>query len=296
MRSKLLLIGIIGFTSCIIPKPPVPTPTPPIDKCEGVTCNSNQSCVEGECICNDCLKDVPWCGDVGQQCSTKEKPCKHNPTSDPCHCELAPDCYVPPVTCTNIECPSGTHCIETPNGPKCVPDTPGVNLCPKALAPGAYVYMNNKKYGNGFDSTVRVHGDTEFCRLIHGVPNNDCHLEGWPKKAECEYFLLDNNCPVWEYTVDGKTVYNCSDNQSALASCDHFGNPTYRDDPKTPTTGDTLATLSGFEGEPKFCGLHRDAYGPYQGFFTIAHGKASVRACVSHSSPNTCGPWQKFDH
>jgi hypothetical protein len=171
---------------------------------------------------------------------------------------------------------------------------PTPSSCPKPLAPGAVVYLNDAIYNHGFDSTVRVHGDPEFCRLIHGVSVNDCHLEGWPKRAECEMQLL-RGCPIWQFTVDGgTTVERCVDDHAASASCDHFGSVEFRDDPQTPTTGDTLATLQGFEGRPLQCGLQRDAHGPMAGFFTVAHGTGQVRACKPDQAG--CGPWRPFDH
>ena len=203
-----------------------------------------------------------------------------------------------PLTCANVDCAPGYHCVENPGGtPKCIPDSvppQPVTSCPKELAPGAYAYVNNKPYGQGFDSAYRVHGDPQFCSMIHGVATDDCNIEGWPQRVECE-LELGKGCPIWQYTIDeGKTVKRCSDNQSADISCDHFGDPTYRDDPKTPTSGDTLETLVGFEGMPKNCGLQRDSHGPIAGFFTIAHGKGKVRACKPDNS--NCGPWQEVDH
>lgn len=250
---------------------------PPEDPCQDVTCDPFFKCVEGKCIAS--------CD--GYNCQTGF------------HCEVTdnkPTCVRDPIIdpCAGVVCDPGTHCEKG----NCIPNNPPPpsNPCPKELDPAAIVYMNNKAYGLGWDSTVRVKNDPEFCRLIYGDPLNDCHLEGWPKRAECEYYLLGNNCPIWEYTVDGKTIYLCHDDQSTIASCDHFGNPVYRDDPQTPTTGDTLETLKGFEGEPKVCGLHRDAYGPYQGFFVIAHGNAKIRACKPDRNPDTCGPWKPFNH
>ena len=167
-------------------------------------------------------------------------------------------------------------------------------FCPKPLAPGAYVYLNDKPYGQGFDSTPRVHGDPEFCRLIHGVAIDDCHLEGWPKRTKCEMELM-HGCPIWQFTVNGgTTVQPCVDNHAATASCDHFGSIEYRDDPQTPTTGDTVGTLRGFEGRPLECGLQRNAYGPMAGFFTVAHGIGNIRACKPNGAG--CGPWRPFDH
>lgn len=58
------------------PKPPPPTtPTPPPP---------------------ECMPGVPWCHEAGQTCSSEAKPCKHNPSADPAHCELAPACPKPP--------------------------------------------------------------------------------------------------------------------------------------------------------------------------------------------------------
>ncbi len=170
---------------------------------------------------------------------------------------------------------------------------PVATFCPKPLAPGAYVYLNDKPYGQGFDSTPRVHGDPEFCYLIHQVWINDCHLESWPKRTQCEMELM-HGCPIWQYTVDGTAVHGCFDDREAAASCDHFGSVEYRDDPQTPTTGDTIWTLKGFEGRPLECGLQRNAFGPMAGFFTVAHGIGNVRACKPDGT--RCGPWQPFNH
>ncbi len=286
-----------------------------IKPCDFITCQPGYHCVNGKCVKDptpppECLPGIPWCDQVNQTCSKPDSPCKHNPTSDPNHCELAPACP-PEDPCQNIICKEGYHCVagECVKNPdpcdnvtcnpgfhcekgNCVPDN---NLCPKELAPGAVVFLKNKAYGNGFDSSPRVKGDTEFCRLIHGVAVDNCNLEGWSKRAECEYYLLGNNCPVWEYRSNG-IIYFCHDDKGAIASCDHYGDPVNRDDPQTPTTGDTLETLKGFEGEPKVCGLHRDSFGPYQGFFVIAHGKAEIRVCKPDRNPTTCGTWLPFDH
>lgn len=251
----------------------VPNP-PPEDPCQNVTCDQFYKCVDGKCIAS--------CEDYNCQVNF--------------HCEVLdnkPTCVRDPIIdpCAGVACDPGYHCEKG----NCISDIPVENVCPKILSENAVIYMNNKPYGNGFDATVRVKGDAEFCFLIHGSSINDCHLEGWPKREECEYYLLDNNCPVWEYMSNG-TIYLCNDNHSAIASCDHFGNPAHRDDPQTPTTGDTLENLRGFEGEPKSCGLHRDSFGPYQGYFIIAHGIGQVRACRPDRDDKTCGPWKPFNH
>ncbi len=190
------------------------------------------------------------------------------------------------------------------------PPLPGGTACPKALAPGAVVYLNDKAQGHGFDSTPRVWGDPEFCRLVSGVASNDCHLEGWPKRAECEMELL-GGCPEWHYSAgpSGAGAITCHDDRQAAASCDHYGTQDHQDDPQTPTTGDTVATLRGFEGLPLECGLQRDEFGPSAGFFAVAHGKGYVRACLvgapltepSDDGPGgkpkgRCGPWRQVDH
>ena len=153
--------------------------------------------------------------------------------------------------------------------------------------------MNANPYGQGFHATPRVHGDPEFCRLIHGVPVDDCHLEGWALRTRCEMELI-GGCPVWQYTRDKLEVYLCVDDHDALASCDHFGNVDYRDDPQTKTTGDSLETLRGFEWMPRECGLQRNEFGPVAGFFTVAHGKGYVAACKPDKKG--CSPWRAFDH
>lgn len=245
------------------------------DPCQVITCDPFYKCVEGKCIAS--------CD--GYNCQAGF------------HCEVIdnkPICVRDPIVdpCSGVTCDPDYHCEKG----NCVPNNPPTtNPCPKELAPNTVVYMNHKAYGQGWDSAVRVKGDPELCRLIHGESINDCHLEGWPKRAECEYYLLGNNCPVWEYMSNG-IVYLCNDDHSAIASCDHFGNPINRDDPQTPTTGDTLENLRGFEGEPKVCGLHRDAFGPYQGYFTVAHGNGKLRACKPDRNPDTCSEWKGFNH
>jgi hypothetical protein len=188
------------------------------------------------------------------------------------------------------------------------PPPPIGDVCPKPLAPGATVYMRTNLYGQGLDSTTRVKGDPEFCRLIHGDQwgaINDCHLEGWPRQVECEMALLGSYvskpqaCPVWEFRNAAFPVHAlCSDQsfEGPHMSCDHFGSAGGgRDDPKTPTSGDALETLQGFEGTPLACGLQRDHYGPMAGFFTIAHGTGEVRACRPDRDASTCGQWRPVD-
>lgn len=214
----------------------------------------------------------------------------------------------PTVEPTPTPSPSPTPTVE-PTPPPTPTPTPPASACPKKPGPGSKVYVVNKNYGQGFDRTTRVWGDPEFCRLIHGVALNDCHLEGWPRRAACE-LELEGGCDEWQFSLDvnGFNAIPCHDDQDALASCDHFGDVNDRDDPKTPTTGDTLETLKGFEGRPLECGLQRDTFGPRAGLFTVAHGHGYVRACPpgtpltapSAKGPGQptgpCGQWKPFDH
>lgn len=133
-----------------------------------------------------------------------------------------------------------------------------------------------------------MRGDLAFCQAIHGdVAVADCHLEGWPKRVECEMGLI-GGCPVWQYrqppdmTVHPARQVAPSDD---AMSADHFGSVEFRDDPITPA----------FEGQPAACGLQRDERGhPMAGFFTVAHGKGEVRACKPDGTG--CGPWRAVDH
>lgn len=132
---------------------------------------------------------------------------------------------------------------------------------------------------------MRVYGDKEFCYLIHGVYDIECHLEGWPNRAKAEMELL-KGCPIWQYR-QGPQIYSClqvEDDPSKM-SCDHFGSVEYRDDPITPA----------FEGQPIECGLQRDGRrNPMAGFWIVAHGKGWVRAC--RPDGDGCGPWVEVDH
>jgi hypothetical protein len=191
-----------------------------------------------------------------------------------------------PCDWTPTPTPTPTPTVEPTPTPTPVPTPtpPVITSCPKPLAPEAEIYLNNKNYGNGLDSTLRVRNDPEFCRLIHGVVVNDCHLEGWSKRSACEMELM-SGCPIWFYSTDGvKPTSQCFQNPHPIASCDHFGDPVDRDDPQTPQ----------FEGKPTACGLQRDNRGdPMAGFFVIAHAepgaKTYFRACLPDGS--NCGPW-----
>jgi hypothetical protein len=246
----------IAKAGCNVPEQPPATPTPPAP----VNCLTFPACPEGQ------------------------------------HCEQGVGCVPDPLPDPPIVCgPDQQPQVLDGKVVGCLPYLPPAapvpaSACPKPLAEGAVVYVNNKRHGNGIDSTVRVKGDAELCRLVHGVSTPNCHLEGWPQRAACELELA-GGCPIWEYSMDGQTKRGaCLQPAHDEASCSHFGDPTFRDDPLTPTTGDSIETIQGFEGQPLACGLQRDRAGnPLAGFFAIGHGKAWFRACLPDGTG--CGPW-----
>jgi hypothetical protein len=294
LKRCLLLLALpmlLGAEKCPVPTPS-PSPSPTATPTPAPTPTPTPA--------PECLPGVPWCNELTPpaQCSTPSVPCKHNPTSDPAHCQLAPACPTPAPTPT-----------PTPTPPPGPTPTPGPYPIRFPL-PTATLAIRVSAYGQGFDSTLYVVGDSDLCNQIHGVAVNKCHFEsdvwsGPNQRASYEMAVMGGarvgiagvgpRCPVWQYTSGSATIYPCHDDQDALASCDHFGRPQVIDDPKTPTTGETLETLQGFEGEPKECGLMRDAFGPYAGFFTIAHGKGSIRNCLPLDTA-TCSTTLEFDH
>jgi hypothetical protein len=171
-----------------------------------------------------------------------------------------------------------------------------------------FLYMRNARWNAGVDSTPRIRGDRELCEALHHVPvpNGDCHFDSdvWTspeQRPEYEMMVLagarafpgpgktSGLCPVWQYRSGSETGRCHDDRVSAAVSCDHFGNVTERDDPQTPDT---------FEGRPLQCGLQRDAFGPYAGFFMVPQcpgggRECSVRACLplEEGSEATCAPW-----
>jgi len=177
MRSVFLVIVFSYLSSCL--PPPIPPPTP-----------------------GPCLPDIPWCKDVGQTCSTPTSQCKHNPTSNPNHCEIAPDCPTPP---------------EEPS-------------CPYEL-PNADVRMGARHFGQGLDSTVKFCPGNDWCIDHTGKDQRCCPPapEGAEYETACNQVLLKQKCPSWEYNVD--VVWKpCISPQHPEMSCDHFDH----DDPMTP--------------------------------------------------------------
>jgi len=211
--------------------------------------------------------------------------------------EPTPTPTPPPDICAGVVCPAKEHC----EGGVCVddpPPPPPATWCPKPLAAGATLKLRVKRYGNGVDSTVYVVGDPAFCEAIHGQPNlPQCHLEGWQTRQACEIELM-GGCQTWRYRSGTEGGVCHDDRVDAAVSCDHFGSAgAAHDDPNTPTTGDTLATLQGFEGTPPACGLQRDAYGPNAGPWTMPQctgGRScEVAACLPDGTG--CSPYLTVD-
>ena len=249
-----------------------------------------------------------WCGGGDSKCEIAkqaEKLACQNPESNECKaaraaveiaCKPPAPSPSPTVAPTPEPTPEPTPTpVPTPT-PTPVPTPPPTppptgNVCPKELAEGAEVYVNLNYYGQGLDTGTRVRGDSQFCFLIHHVNTDDCNLEGWSMRVQCEmklhgsYVQKTKACPVFQFQTDtDPTVRQCHDDQDAQMSCDHFGNVDYRDDPKTPV----------FEGQPVECGEQRDQYGPMAGFFTVAHGLGRVRAC--RPDFGGCGRWLAVNH
>lgn len=102
LRRLIVGLALAGVSSCggVGPPPgPVPTPTP----------------------APACMPEVQWCSDTGQTCSSPSGPCKHNPTADPNHCELAAPCPPGPT-------PTPTPTPTPPPGTGCVLSGAGVFL------------------------------------------------------------------------------------------------------------------------------------------------------------------------
>lgn len=230
-------------------------------------------------------------------------------------CAPTPTPTVEPTPTPTVE-PTPTPTIEPTPTPTPIPTptptpTPTPSTFPVRFPVVTAVFsINDKPYGQGFDATLLMEGDPDLCYQLHHEKVSKCHFDsgvwGPGQRAQYEMEVMGGArdgrpgrgplCYGWQYLAsqDGK-VYQCHDDQGAYSSCDHFGSVEYRDDPQTPTSGTTLETLVGFEGEPKQCGLQRDAFGPNAGFFTVAHGIGQIRACLP-LDPTNCGPWRAYNH
>jgi len=200
--------------------------------CRETGCPTGIACIAGHADVYACNGHVCQAGEF---CN-----CYHNPTGTEwllASCGVGQTCEgtqcVTSQPVCPAQCPEDQHCSDPAVG--CVPNPPNpppASACPKALAPGAYVRLNTSPYNPhvNFYATPYVHGDPEFCRLIHGVSVNDCHLEGWPKQSACEVELVgqavekDGACPIWQFSTDGGGhVEACVDDSGAAASCDDIG-------------------------------------------------------------------------
>lgn len=222
----------ISFIGCsFLPKPPIDPPPPP----------------------EPCMSEVPWCDEVDQTCSTEESPCKHNPTQDPNHCELAPDCPVEP----------DPPPIDPPVDP-----IPPIGECPYVIpdAPRRIVAM---KFGQGQGATIKICAGNAWCLENTGKNQRCCPPapEGSPFAEACNAVLLKQACPLWMYKVDGSNVWKrCLSTPHPEMSCDHFDH----DDPKTPDK---------YEGRKPVC--LNDSDPVETGYWEVAHGFGYVKACTA---------------
>ena len=126
MAGLLVLLGCAGG---INPRPPFPTPRP----------TPTPTPTPEPTPIPPCLPAVPWCSDLTPpaQCSSATVPCKHNPTQDPYHCELAPACPETPIPePPKPTPPPGQSCdgeVETNTGQKLNSHADAVDQAMKTL-------------------------------------------------------------------------------------------------------------------------------------------------------------------
>jgi len=139
-----------------------------------------------------CPIPAPWCDEVGQQCSTPESPCVHNPTDDPEACELAAACLEP----------------EPPPEPEPEPEPePGDDVCTTRLDGEPLMGGPTSHQKRVFDATPLLK-NMERCRdlgfLINGQPRMRCPAaqEGSPQRYPCEVELMGGPVPLWDLVVE----------------------------------------------------------------------------------------------
>jgi hypothetical protein len=197
-----------------------------------------------------------------------------------------------------------------PPPPPAPEQPPLVGTCPYTFPAEAHLevaakYMSQPDPDSGIpygvDSTVLVVGSVDYCRArgwTDGRASCAAAGEGDPARFACEYAFA-GGCPVWEWSTTDGASGSCSDDQTARLSCDHFGTPSNRDDPQTPTSI-IAGRPVGFEGLPLACGLQLDDHGPKAGFFAIGHGDGAIRACTPAKSPDgapkACSGWFRIVH
>lgn len=269
MKPRLTIIGIVLTCAALIGAGRCSTP------CDEARATSAAICASqgvNSKACQDALSAAT------QACAPP--PTTTTTTTTTTQPDVPPE---PPLTCANLDCVVGFHCEMQSGRPVCVKDAPPTSSCPIAPTPGSSTWVDAKPYGQGLDTEPRT-DDQAMCRAIYGEgwTGSSCHFEGLPpaQRSACEMQLL-GGCPTWQWAPSTSGPWTAARQAShPVLSVDHFGDPVYRDDPQTPTTGHTLETLHGFEGQPLACGLQRDERDdPMAGFFVIAHGRALVRAC-----------------
>lgn len=227
---------------------------------------------------------------------------------------------VPTPTPTPVPTPTPTPTPEPTPAPTPTPvptpvpaptPTPQPTVFPVRFPlPSAAIYSRNHRYGNGLDSTLRIRGDRELCEALHHVPvpSGDCHFDSNVWTSPLQRPLYEGMVyagarhgqpvpaaplgPVWQYKAAGE-FGRCHDDQVRVnTSCDHFGNTSHRDDPKTKSV---------FEGEPQWLAAQSDEFGPYAGFFMVPQTSGptfgtQIRSCPPLDETDAaCGPWVSVD-
>jgi hypothetical protein len=189
------------------------------------------------------------------------------PSCPPPNPTPTPTPTVPPtLTCANIDCIPGSHCVDTSSGPKCVQETPPppvVSKCPVPI-PLSARYINRKPYGQGWDSTPRVR-DKAYCEKMTGIEGvTDCKAnpEGSGQDV-CDEEFLGQPCPTWQAYYGGQ--WNFCHPANGEITCDHY---------------DHWNEQGSYSG---ICQKFPNG-SPSGGFFMIAHGKGKVRACDKTAS------------
>ena len=229
------------------------------------------------------LLGAGWCGGDNkcQIAKEAEKLACQNPESNECKAaraavEIACAAPTPSPTPTPTVAPTPTPTVPPAPTPTPSPEpTPTPVACPYTLP--EQIRMVNKAHGQGFDSNPVVVHDCAFCASIglgsfpDGTPRCSCPLaaEGKPWRVACEEQAM-GGCPRWE----GKCYSDTPGDGECPIGFDHYD----RDDPQTPE----------YEGEHPECA-------PGSGFFVIAHGRGTVRACAPNPTV-ACGPWVAVNH
>jgi hypothetical protein len=262
----VLLPLLFGAAKCPVPAPS-PSPSPTATPTPAPTPTPTPTPAP------ECLPGVPWCHDLvpPAQCSSVAQPCKHNPTQDPAHCELAPACATP----------------EPPPTPPPPTPPPPAGGCAAGICPNLFLIIGphgqqDPQTGKpgGFDATPRCR-DQAYCEKATGIPGvTNCALgpEGTIQREICEAVNLGAPCVIAQQSETGSGWARClpeGESGGAMITCDHWDR--------------------WVEGTPYTGRCQRNADGnPIAGTPAVAHGRGYVRACNADAS--VCSAPLAVDH